>query len=296
MAGFGRYAAWVELRTYRNTRIAGVGHLIACVTPVLAAGIVVERATARRPVPRVLVTALATWAVVGARSLAGEGRAMAAALATEDLGAARERLPHLCGRDPEHLSAGELGRATVESLAENASDAVVCSLLWGAAFGLPGLLGHRAVNTLDAMVGHRSARYARFGTASARCDDVLGLVPARVTGALACLLAPLVGGSSGRAWRVMWRDHAAHPSPNGGWPESAWAGSLGVRLGGVNDYAGRVEERPTLGDGGLPTAHDVRRAARLVPLVSWASAVVAVGICALRGAAWGIPSFKLRGG
>ena len=179
---------------------------------------------------------------------------------------------------------------------EEPFDAVVCSLLWGAAFGLPGLLGHRAVNTLDAMVGHRSARYARFGTASARCDDVLGLVPARATGALACLLAPLVGGSSGRAWRVMWRDHAAHPSPNGGWPESAWAGSLGVRLGGVNDYAGRVEERPTLGDGGLPTAHDVRRAARLVPLVSWTSAVLAVSISIIRGATWGNSALKLRRG
>lgn len=308
VAGFGRYAAWVEGRSYRDDRTAGALHLTVCLLPVLALGVAVDRAAAQRPWARTASTGLATWAVLGARSLAAEGRAMAAALEAADpetaasgdpavgLATARARLPNLCGRDPAALDASELARATVESLAENASDAVVCPLLWGAAFGLPGLLGHRAVNTLDAMVGHRSPRYARFGTASARADDAMGWVPARLTGVMACATAPTVGGSSRRAWRVMRRDHAAHPSPNGGWPESAWAGALGVRLGGRNVYAGRVEERPFLGDGGAPTAAHVRRAARLVTVVSWASAIAAVGVSAIGGTAARVAVVKLRGG
>ena len=301
VAGFGRYAGWVERASYRDDRAAGAVHLLACVGPVLLWGVAAERATARRPAARVLATAIATWAVLGARSLAAEGAAMAGELAAGerrgDLAAARDRLPHLCGRDPAGLDAAELGRATVESLAENASDAVVCSLFWGAAFGVPGLLGHRAVNTLDAMVGHRSARYARFGTASARCDDLLGLLPARLTGVLACALAPLVGGSTRSAWRVLRADHGAHPSPNGGWPESAWAGALGVRLGGVNVYTGRVEERPVLGAAGRTVAvADVRRAARLVGLVTGACALLAAGSCLIRGATWSKASLILRRG
>lgn len=301
VAGFGRYAGWVERTSYRDSRAAGAAHLLACAGPVLLLGVAAERATARRPLARVALTALATWAVLGARSLAAEGAAMAGELEAGeprgDLTAARDRLPHLCGRDPSGLDAAELARATVESLAENASDAVVCSLVWGAAFGVPGMLGHRAVNTLDAMVGHRSARYARFGTASARCDDLLGLLPARLTGVLACALAPLVGGLSRSAWQVLRADHAAHPSPNGGWPESAWAGALGVRLGGVNVYAGRVEERPVLGAAGrFVTVADVRRAARLVRAVTWASAGVAAGSCMIRGVAWsGAPLTLKRG-
>lgn len=272
VAGFGTYAEWVEQRTYRDTRAAGAIHLLVCAGSAVALGAILERATAGRPVRHALVTATATWAVVGARSLTLEGRAMAAALEGGDLAAARQRLPHLCGRDPAGLDERELARATVESLAENASDAVACSLVWGALLGVPGLLGHRAVNTLDAMVGHRCPRYARFGTAAARCDDLLGLLPARLTGVLAALAAPLVGGSVGHAWRVLRRDHCGHPSPNAGWPESAWAGALGVRLGGVNRYAGAVEVRPAMGEGAAPAVADVRRAARLLSIVSWCCA------------------------
>src|SRR5581483_2550551 len=130
--------------------------------------------------------------------------------------AARTRLPALCGRDPDGLSAAELARATVESVAENTSDAAVAPLLWGAVFGLPGLLGYRAVNTLDAMVGHKTARYARFGWAAARLDDVANLVPARATALLTAALAPAAGGSGRDALRTMSRDGGAHSSPNAG--------------------------------------------------------------------------------
>src|SRR5207248_527211 len=162
------------------------------------------------------------------------------------------RLPALCGRDPAGLAVAGLARAAIESVAENTCDAAVAPLLWGAAFGLPGLLGYRAVNTLDAMVGHRDARYARFGWACARLDDAANLLPARITALLAATLAAAAGGSPRRALRVLRRDGSAHPSPNAGRCEAAFAGALGVRLGGTNVYAGVAERRGLLGDGGAP--------------------------------------------
>src|SRR5699024_4241610 len=189
-------------------------------------------------------TAAATWAVLGGATLAHEARAVEQHLAGGDLTAARAQVTHLVGRDPESMGADDVARATVESVAENTSDAVVAPLLWGAAAGPAGLLGYRAVNTLDAMVGHRSARYERFGWASARVDDAASLVPARLT----ALLAVLLGGRPSAAVRAWRRDARAHPSPNAGPVEAAFAGALGIRLGGVNVYRGAVEDRGALGD------------------------------------------------
>ncbi|MFT3876651.1 MAG: cobalamin biosynthesis protein [Propioniciclava sp.] len=277
VAGFGTFAAAVERRIWADRTVRGGLHVALTVGPVVALGVASERLTRGRPVARMLTTAVATWASLGAHSLAREGRLMADALDSGDLDAARARLSHLCGRAPEGLDAEELGRATVESLAENTNDAVVAPLFWAATCGVPGVLGHRAINTLDAMVGHRSARYARFGSAAARLDDASAWLSARVTGGLACLLAPMVGGSRTEAWRVMRRDAHDHPSPNGGWCESAWAGALGVRLGGRNVYHGRVEVRGRLGDPSSPRpdADAVRRAARLVTGVTAAATALA---------------------
>jgi len=150
------------------------------------------------------------------------------------------------GRDPSGLDGPQLCRAAVESVAENTADAVVGPLLWGALAGSPGVVAYRAANTLDAMVGHKSPRYLRFGWAAARLDDLLGWPAARLGAVLACLRAPAVGGDMGRAWRTLRVDGAAHPSPNAGRMEAAFAGALGVRLGGRNDYGDRVEERPAV--------------------------------------------------
>ncbi|MGV9304365.1 cobalamin biosynthesis protein [Nonomuraea sp. NPDC003727] len=223
------------------------------------------------------LTAAATWAVLGGTTLAREGVHMAEALEADDLAAARARLPHLCGRDPRGLEAPELARATVESLAENTSDAVVAPLFWGAVAGVPGLLAYRAVNTLDAMVGHRSPRYERFGWAAARLDDVANYVPARITGLLAVLAAP----DRRRALRVLLRDGHRHPSPNAGRCEAAFAGALEVTLGGTNVYGSRVEHRPEMGDGPKPEVRDIRRAVRLTRTVSLTAAAVAVLVPAL---------------
>ncbi|HZA84067.1 MAG TPA: cobalamin biosynthesis protein, partial [Actinomycetes bacterium] len=129
-------------------------------------------------------------------------------------------------------------------------------------------------NTLDAMVGHRSARYERFGWAAARLDDTLTWPAARLGAELTCLLAPLVGGEAGRAWRTLRRDGGAHPSPNAGRMEAAFAGALGVRLGGTNRYGDRVEQRPALGSGPDPGPDDVDRAVRLSLLVGSAAAAL----------------------
>jgi len=275
VAGYGKLAAALERRTYADDRAAGLRHVgIAVGVPVALAG-AAAFATRRRPVLRALVTAALTWTVLGGTSLRREARAMSSSLADGDLAAARRRLPHLAGRDPSTLDSAELARATVESVAENTSDAVVGPLVWGAVGGLPGLVGYRAVNTLDAMVGHRSPRYARFGTAAARADDLANLVPSRLTALLTVATAPTVGGSPARTAWVWLRDGNRHPSPNSGQCEAAVAGALGVRLGGRNVYFGRTEDRPRLGDGPAPSGRDIERAAKLSTMVSAA----ALGLC-----------------
>jgi adenosylcobinamide-phosphate synthase len=277
VALFGSAASRLERQVWADSRTRGVAFTAACILPVVAAGRAGQRRAGRSPAA-VAAAAVTTWTVLGGASLAAEASRMARALQAGDLDDARRRLPALCGRDASALGPAELARATVESLAENTSDAVVAPLLWGAAFGLPGLLGYRAVNTLDAMVGHHSARYERFGWAAARLDDAANLLPARVTGLLATALAPAVGGSTRRALATMRRDGADHPSPNGGRCEAAFAGALDVQLGGVNIYQGRVERRGTLGDGGPPDAADIVRAIRLSRLVSVAAVLLAAAL------------------
>jgi adenosylcobinamide-phosphate synthase len=276
VAVFGSAAAALERRGYADARLPGLAHTAVLVGSTVALGAAAERALATRPVARVLLTAAATWAVLGGTSLARHGTALAAELDAADLAAARARLPSLCGRDPAALDAAGMARAGTESIAENTSDAVVAPLLWGALAGVPGLLGYRAVNTLDAMVGHRSPRYRRFGWAAARLDDVANLAPARVAAALFAALAPVVGGSPRAAVAAWRRDAGAHPSPNAGPVEAAAAGALGVTLGGTTVYRHRTEERPRLGAGPPPTTDDLRRAVRLsraVAMASWVSSL-----------------------
>jgi adenosylcobinamide-phosphate synthase len=286
VAAFGRAAARLERRMYADSRARGAVFAASCVLGTAGLGAAAVRLcrapsfVRTRPASdarAVLLTAAATWAVLGGTSLRAEGRAMADALEAGRVQAARRRLPHLCGRDPDALDSGGLARATVESVAENTSDAVVAPLLWGAVFGVPGLLAYRAVNTLDAMVGHRSPRYANFGWAAARADDVANWAPARLTGLLAAACAPLVGGSPRRALAVLRRDGAAHPSPNAGRCEATCAGALGVRLGGRNVYGSRVEDRPRLGDGPGPATADIRRAVALCRAVTVAAVALAAG-------------------
>ncbi|MFJ3230518.1 cobalamin biosynthesis protein [Streptomyces sp. NPDC086787] len=260
VAAFGRTAASVERALWRDHRGWGAAHTAVCVGGAVALGALAHRAARSSTAASVALTAAATWTVVGGSSLAREARIIGRALEAGDLSAARARLPHLCGRDPQALDADAMARAVVESVAENTSDAVVGALVWGAAAGVPGLLGFRAVNTLDAMVGHKSLRHRRFGWASARLDDVAGWPGARLTAVLAAVAGPDPRGAL-RAWRA---DAHRHPSPNAGPVEASFAGALGVRLGGTLSYGGRIEHRPVLNGGGRPVATgDIHRAVRL---------------------------------
>jgi adenosylcobinamide-phosphate synthase len=273
VAGFGSLAARLERAVWRDDRATGGAYAGGLVAAAAGLGVALDRVTRRRPVARAGVTAVVTWTVLGGTSLGRAATTLQRHLADGDLPAARAALPTLAGRDPRGLDEPELARATIESVAENTADAAVGPLVWGAVAGLPGLLAYRAANTLDAMVGHRSPRYERFGWAAARTDDVLGWPPARLTAALTVGCAPLVGGDAGAALRTWLRDGAAHPSPNAGRCEAATAGALGVRLGGRNVYGSRVEDRPTLGSGRAPAAGDIGRAVRLSRAV-WTTAAV----------------------
>ncbi|MBO9522298.1 MAG: cobalamin biosynthesis protein [Nocardioidaceae bacterium] len=255
VAGFGRAAGRLETSLYDDSRLRGVAFTAVLVGGATVTGLAAERATRTRPLAHTLLTATATWAVLGGRSLEREATAVGDLLGT-DLPAARQRLTHLVGRATAHLDETEVARAVVESVAENTSDAVVAPLVLGGLLGIPGLLGYRAANTLDAMVGHRSERYRSFGWASARLDDLLNLPGARVAASLATLLGEDRTGAL-RAWR---RDAARHPSPNAGPVEAAFAGALGIRLGGANTYGADVEHRPVLGDGAAPRPADIARA------------------------------------
>ena len=283
VAAFGRLAVRAERACYADHRLVGAAYTAVLVGGAAGLGTVLERVGRGRTVAQVAGTALATWAVLGGSSLAQQGAAMARELDAGDLAAARARLPHLCGRDPDHLDAAGMARASVESVAENTSDAVVAPLVWGAVAGVPGLLAYRAVNTLDAMVGYRSPRHRRFGWAAARLDDLANLVPARLAAGLTVLCAPVVGGSARGAWRIWRCDASAHPSPNAGQVEAAFAGALQVRLGGRPIYRYGAQQRPVLGDGRTPDAGDLTRGVELSRVVGVVAAAVSAVLAALLG-------------
>lgn len=269
VAAFGRAATAVERVLWRDHRGWGALHTAVCAGGAAGVAALAARGVRDRRTASVVLTAAATWAVVGGTSLGREARAIGAALAAADIELARRRLPRLCGRDPQALDGQQIARAVVESVAENTSDAVVGALVWGAVAGVPGLIGFRAVNTLDAMVGHTSPVYRRFGWASARLDDVAGWPGARLTATLAGALATGVGGDPGGALRAVRQDAGKHPSPNAGPVEASFAGALGVRLGGTLAYGGRVEHRPVLNGEGRPVeVADIERAVRLSRRVS----------------------------
>ena len=276
VALFGRGAVAFEQLSYADTRRAGVVHTAALLGALGVLGIVVERAAGRMRRGTAAGTAAATFVALGGTSLTRTGNQMADLLATGDIDAARALLPSLCGRDPSALDADGLARAALESVAENTSDAQVAPILWGAVGGIPAILVYRGANTLDAMIGHRTPRYNRFGWAAARFDDAANFVGARATAVMVMVCAPVVGGSPVGAWRAWRRDAARHPSPNAGVVEAAFAGALGVRLGGPTQYAHELEIRPTLGDGPPPQVADLSRAVRLSRAVQVAAALVAV--------------------
>jgi adenosylcobinamide-phosphate synthase len=218
--------------------------------------------------------ALAAYVTTAGRALHTEATSIATALEQGDIDRARERLPALVGRDPGALDHADIARAVVESVAENTVDAIVAPAFWTVAGGSTGAFLQRVADSIDSMVGYPDERYRRFGNAGARLDDALAWVPARTTAVLVASVRP----HRARAvWTTVRRQAGAHPSPNAGVAEAAFAAALDLRLGGSNRYGGRVEARPLLGQGRPATPADIPLAVGLSRDVSWALVAVLTG-------------------
>ena len=240
-------------------RIAGVAAALLVIALCAAIGWLVQSWL----VPgwsRTVLVGIFAWPLVALRSLYDHVAAVAQPLQSGDIDAARLAVARIVGRDPATLDEAGISRAAIESLAENASDGIVAPVFWGALLGLPGILGYKAINTLDSMIGHRSERHLWFGFAAARIDDVANFIPARLTG----LLFALVASRPWAALSCMSRDAYRHRSPNAGWPEAAMAGALGVRLSGPRSYHGVVIDEPWLNAGARdPLTANIRQGLRL---------------------------------
>jgi adenosylcobinamide-phosphate synthase len=209
---------------------------------------------------RIVLLGILAWPLVALRSLYDYVAAVAHPLQSGDIAAARAAVAHIVGRDPAALDEAGIARAAIESLAENASDGIVAPVFWGALFGLPGIIGYKAINTLDSMIGHRTVRHGSFGWAAARIDDLANFIPARLAGFLFVLLAA----RPSEAMSCMARDANRHRSVNAGWPEAAMAGALGVRLSGPRIYHGSTADEPWLNEGARdPLAADIRQGLKL---------------------------------
>ena len=185
---------------------------------------------------------------ISPKSLAAAGKELYGYLLAKDMEQARFKVGWIVGRDTENLDAGEISRATVETIAENTVDGIISPLLFFAIGGVPLAFVYRAVNTLDSMVGYKNERYLYFGRIAARIDDVLNYIPARITGLLFVISALILGFDWKKSWKILRRDASKHPSPNGGWAEASVAGALHIRLGGYNSYFGKVHFRAYMGD------------------------------------------------
>lgn len=223
------------------------------------------------------VSALMVWAGLSARSLADEARGVLGSLEGGGIEAARKRLSRIVGRDTDNLSEADVLRATVETVAENSSDGVVAPFFYLALGGPALMMAYKAVNTLDSMVGYKNDRYRDFGWFSARLDDAANFIPARLAGALAAASAFILGYNWKGSFRIMLRDGRKHPSPNSGVPEAAFAGALGVALGGPSAYGGVPSVKPVIGEAAAAVDRStVRRAIRLLGLLAFLSFLLAL--------------------
>lgn len=249
-AGWNRASAPPALR-----RAAGIAGTLLVIALAVALGWLLQSLLHFLfPWIQIALVGVLAWPLVALRSLHDHVAAVANPLLGGDIASAREAVSRIVGRDPAALDETGIARAAIESLAENASDGIVAPVFWGALFGLPGILGYKAINTLDSMIGHRSERHEAFGWAAARIDDVANFIPARLTGFLFVLLAP----KRSQALSCMTRDARRHRSPNAGWPEAAMAGALGVRLSGPRIYHGSTTDEPWLNEGARdPLAADI---------------------------------------
>jgi adenosylcobinamide-phosphate synthase len=270
-----------EDRSADARRGLGIAALIVVVAVSAAITCLIERALAGSWLGTIILAFLAST-LIASRSLYEHVRDVARALDTEGLDAGRRAVGRIVGRNPQTLDEHGVARASIESLAENASDGIAAPVFWFAVLGLPGLVAYKAINTADSMIGHRTPRHESFGWAAARADDLVNLPASRLTGLFFTAAAWVVPGTSARnAWRAMFRDASEHRSPNAGWPESAMAGALGLKLNGPKVYGETRVEDAYMGDGRRDaTAADIYRALR-VASTAWGLMIAIILITAL---------------
>ena len=219
------------------------------------------------------------FSCLSTRDLAVESRAVFSALEADDLPLARRRVGRIVGRDTQTLDQSGIVRATLETIAESTLDGIVSPLCYFVLGGVPMAIAYKAVNTLDSMVGHRSARYIRFGWAAANVDTLANWAPARLCAVIFAVAARLTGRPAGQSWRCAWRDGYNGPVPNAGIPEAAMAGALGVRLGGMNWYQGQPVEMPFMGEVHRPLESlRIREGITLMYVCSGVGVVMAMGL------------------
>lgn len=261
----GGLITWLEARLNHagNRRLKGTVMLLLVLLTGLAIALLIVAVTRRFPFGWVLEALIAS-SLLAQKELGRAVKAVADTLAVS-LDSGRSAVSHIVGRDPDTLDEAGVARAAIESLAESSSDGVVAPLFWLLVGGLPGIVLYKVANTADSMVGHRTERYLEFGWASARFDDLLNWIPARLTALLVAGAAFFVRRADPEAaWSTALRDARKHASPNAGWPEAAFAGALGFELGGPRAYAGEVHDLPRFGDGKASlTALDILKSLEL---------------------------------
>lgn len=265
----GRFITFMEKgvdkreRTPRQRRDAGIFTLAVLLLATLVITLLVQQVLRSFPLGWVLEILVAT-PFLAQKELGRAVESVATALRTS-LDAGREAVSHIVGRDPQALDEAGVSRAAIETLAESTSDGVVAPWFWLVIFGLPGIALYKAINTADSMIGHMNERYRDYGWAAARLDDLVNWLPARLTAMLvtaACFVTPHA--SPGAAWATARRDASKHESPNAGWPEAAFAGALGFRLGGPRSYDGDMVDLPSFGTGKADlVGSDILRALQL---------------------------------
>jgi len=264
---------------------AGLLLVMILVPGVWAAGFGLSTGAGRlSPVLGLVVEVVILWTCLSTRSLHTAAMGVQRALVREDLGAARQAVAMIVGRETAHLDAEGVSRAAVETVAENLVDGVIAPIFFALLGGAPLALAYKMVNTLDSMVGYRSPRYLHFGRPAARLDDAANFLPARLSVPLIVGPAWILFGRGREAWRTARRDGRRHLSPNSGWPEAAFAGALGVRLGGPNRYHGQTVCKPDIGTGHRPVrVTDIARACDLMLASALGAALMAVGLALVFG-------------
>jgi adenosylcobinamide-phosphate synthase len=268
-----------EDQSQEQRKSAGIASTAAMVALSAAVGFLIQTIVQQLPMGNILLALIAS-VFIAQRSLYQHVARVRSAFVEGGLAGARKAVAMIVGRDPEQLDEAGICRAAIESCAENFSDGVVAPAFWLALLGLPGLIAYKAINTADSMIGHRSARYASFGWAAARLDDLVNLVPARLSALLLAIAAPIAGATIRASLRVVQRDASKHRSPNAGWPESAMAGALGVALAGPRRYASHMVDDPFINaEATSPAAPD--DIGRALDLYTAACVIEAAGYAAL---------------